>query len=167
MLTGGTGQQLDTVKNKQEKHLSEKNQYNQTIQKYIKSEIRLNLQVSVAYLMCSPLQVLIKSCTCENNVSKSGMLGIENFTNLKQKNKRFSIYCLEVHKKRYIFIAKSLHVGSCKEIQSAYETWHRMSPVAAQQHLKTPFNAQHNYQFSASYNGKDNFQYYQYFVSKE
>lgn len=37
-------------------------------------------KVSVAYRMCSPLQVLMKSWTCENNVSKSGTLGIENFT---------------------------------------------------------------------------------------
>lgn len=32
--------------------------------------------------MCSPLQVLIKSWTWEKSVSKSGMFGMENFTNL-------------------------------------------------------------------------------------
>lgn len=43
----------------------------------------VDLQVSVAYLMCSPLQVLMKSCTWEKSVSKSGMFGMENFTNLE------------------------------------------------------------------------------------
>lgn len=47
-----------------------------------KNKLRLDLQVSVAYRMCSPLQVLIKSWTWEKSVSKSGMFGMENFTNL-------------------------------------------------------------------------------------
>lgn len=47
--------------------------------------VSVNLQVSVAYLMCSPLQVLMKSWTWEKRVSKSGMFGMENFTNLEGK----------------------------------------------------------------------------------
>lgn len=58
--------------------------------------------------------------------------------------------------KRLIFIAKSLHVGACQQIQSAYETLHRISPVAAQQRLKSAFCAQHNSLFSANYKDKDN-----------
>ena len=49
-----------------------------------------DLQVSVAYLMCSPLQVLMKSWTWEKSVSKSGMFGMENFTNLEQKSRRLA-----------------------------------------------------------------------------
>lgn len=51
----------------------------------IEDLVRVSLQVSVAYLMCSPLQVLMKSWTWENRVSKSGMFGMENFTNLEEK----------------------------------------------------------------------------------
>lgn len=40
--------------------------------------------VSVAYLICSPLHVLMNSWTWENSVSKSGMFGMENFTNLSR-----------------------------------------------------------------------------------
>lgn len=47
--------------------------------------VKVILQVSVAYLMCSPLQVLMKSWTWEKRVSKSGMFGMENFTNLEEK----------------------------------------------------------------------------------
>lgn len=47
--------------------------------------VSVNLQVSVAYLMCSPLHVLMKSWTWEKRVSKSGMFGMENFTNLEEK----------------------------------------------------------------------------------
>lgn len=47
--------------------------------------VSINLQVSVAYRMCSPLQVLMKSWTWEKRVSKSGMFGMENFTNLEEK----------------------------------------------------------------------------------
>lgn len=67
--------------------------------------------------------------------------------------------------KRLIFIAKSLHVGACQHIQSAYETLQRISPVVVQ-HLKTAFCAQHHSLFSANYKDKDNFQYYQYFFFK-
>lgn len=52
--------------------------------------VRVILQVSVAYLMCSPLQVLMKSWTWEKRVSKSGMFGMENFTNLEEKCKRIA-----------------------------------------------------------------------------
>lgn len=47
--------------------------------------------MSVAYLMCSPLQVLMKSWTWEKSVSKSGMFGMENFTNLEHKTKKQSV----------------------------------------------------------------------------
>lgn len=53
--------------------------------KGVRCLVSLGLQVSVAYLMCSPLQVLMKSWTWEKSVSKSGMFGMENFTNLEQK----------------------------------------------------------------------------------
>lgn len=52
-------------------------------QKACRLQKSINSHVSVAYRMCSPLHVLMKSWTWENNVSKSGMLGMENFTNLK------------------------------------------------------------------------------------
>lgn len=57
----------------------------ETFDKSTEGMVKVNLQVSVAYLMCSPLQVLMKSWTWEKSVSKSGMFGMENFTNLEQK----------------------------------------------------------------------------------
>lgn len=56
----------------------------------VRGLVSVDLQVSVAYLMCSPLQVLMKSCTWEKSVSKSGMFGMENFTNLEQKRRRLA-----------------------------------------------------------------------------
>lgn len=76
------------IKNQQLKtHLSQNRRGYKQRREATRTEdlVRVNLQVSVAYLMCSPLQVLMKSWTWEKRVSKSGMFGMENFTNLEEK----------------------------------------------------------------------------------
>lgn len=69
-------------------HADKRKNYEQTVH-IEKVRLReLDLQVSVAYLMCSPLQVLMKSWTWEKSVSKSGAFGMENFTNLTGRKRR-------------------------------------------------------------------------------
>lgn len=71
----------------------------------------LDLQVSVAYLMCSPLQVLMKSWTWEKSVSKSGAFGMENFTNLTGRKKRVQTIRRILCNIKNIFKKNIWHVG--------------------------------------------------------
>lgn len=69
-------------------HVDKREKYEQTVHIERVRLRELDLQVSVAYLMCSPLQVLMKSWTWEKSVSKSGAFGMENFTNLTGRKSR-------------------------------------------------------------------------------